>query len=204
MAGRPSKMDKLPPELRAAVEALWTSGRYTLDQLHEHMRALADGRRTMLPPELQVAPAVPADALPSRSKLHAHLQGLDRVAEKLQRSRAVAEALVKKLGDEPEHRTARLNMELLHGAIMDLFLADGGADDGEAGPVTFDAETVMLLGKALKDLSAARKADAETILGIRKTVAAEAAKAAERVAKSEGLSAKTVELFKREILGIGR
>lgn len=190
MAGRPSKMDQLPPELREAIEALWTSQRYTLDQLQGFLADLTSGKRSMLPPELAAAPAVPPDALPGRSGLHAHLQGLDKVAEKLHRSRAVAEALVKKLGDAPEDRVARLNIELLHGAIMDLFLAAGDGEGGEtAGPVTFDPEAVMLLGKALKDLAAAKKADAETILRLRKEAAAEMVKkldAAEKAAKAAG------------------
>ncbi len=203
MAGRPSKMDQLPPELREAIEALWTSQRYTLDQLQGFLADLTSGKRSMLPPELASAPVVTPDALPGRSGLHAHLQGLDKVAEKLNRSRAVADALVRKLGDAPEDRTARLNIELLHGAILDLFLAAGDGEGGEtAGPVTFDPEAVMLLGKALKDLASAKKADTETTLKVRKEALAEAAKVAKAVARAQGLTAETANAIATNILGL--
>jgi len=203
MAGRPSKMDMLPDGLREAIAALWTSERYTLDQIRDHLAALAEGRRNMLPPELQAAPAVPPDALPGRSGLHAHLKGLDKMAEKVNRSRAVAEALVRKIGDAPEDRMARLNIELLHSAIMDLFMAAGDAEGGEgAGAVTFDPEAVMLLGKALKDLASAKKADAETTLKVRKEALADAAKAAKAVARAQGLTAETANAIATNILGL--
>lgn len=192
MAGRPSKVDRLPPGLREGIAQLWHSGRYTVDQILAHLRELAEGRRSLLPPELasaaEAAGVAPAD-LPSRSRLHAHLQGLDAVAEKLQRSRTVAEALVKRLGDEPESRTARLNIELMHSAILDLFLASGGSPAGSSGgssggseaapdaaeagaAVTLDAQQAMFVARALKDLAAARKADAELTVKLRQEMAA--------------------------------
>ncbi|NYZ12876.1 DUF3486 family protein [Azospirillum sp. RWY-5-1] len=178
MAGRPSKIDKLPDPLREGIAQLWHSGRYGLDEILRHLRDLSEGRRTMLPPELDVAVSVTADDLPSRSRLHAHLQGLDRVAEKVGRSRAVAEALVKRYGDEPESRTARLNIELAHSAVLDLFLAEGGGagaggdgEDGGAAPVTLDPEGVMFVARAIKDLASARKADAELALKLRQEFA---------------------------------
>lgn len=199
MSGRPSKVDQLPDALREGIEALWASGRYRLDDLLGFLNALAEGRRADLPPELADAPAVPPDALPGRSGLGAHLQGYSRLAERMRRSRDVAAALVKEVGQAPEDRLTQMNYELLQGVILDLF--NGGE---EGGPVTFDPEAVMLLGKALKDLSAARKADIDTTLRLRREFAAEAAKAAEKVAKSKGLSKDTVDLIKAEILGIAK
>ncbi|WP_035692798.1 phage protein Gp27 family protein [Azospirillum halopraeferens] len=217
MAGKPSKVDKLPEGLREGIAQLWTSGRYTVDQILTHLHDLAAGRRTMLPPELDVAVSVTPEALPSRSRLHAHLQGVDQVADRLQRSRAVAEALVKKLGDEPESRTARLNIELLHSAVLDLFMAadeqrasdGGGSDDAPEGPpVPMTPETVMFLAKALKDLSSARKTDADLILRMRKEVAAEmikkldAAETAARAAGEKGLSQARIAQL-RQVLAVG-
>ncbi len=209
MAGKPSKVDKLPDPLREGIAQLWTSGRYTVDQILTHLRDLAAGRRTMLPPELDVAAQVAPEALPSRSRLHAHLQGVDQVAARLQRSRAVAEALVRKLGDEPESRTARLNIELAHSAVLDLFAAadqprDGGDDgDGPGAPVPMDPEAVSFLARSLKDLAAARKADADLILRLRKEVAAEMARAVEEEAKvNRGLTAETVASLKARFLGL--
>lgn len=200
MGGRPSKMDQLPDGLRAGIEALWTSQRYTLDQLQGFLADLTSGKRSMLPPELADAPAVPPDALPGRSGLHAHLQGLDKLAERLQRGRAVSEALVRKLSDAPEDRLFRLNVELLNNAVTDIFLA---MEEGENGrPVTLDPEVIMLLGKALKDAAAAKKADTETTLKIRKEALAEAAKAVKAVARAQGLTKETADAIASNILGL--
>lgn len=217
MAGRPSKVDKLPDPLREGIAQLWHSGRYGLDEILRHLRDLSEGRRTMLPPELDVAVSVPPDALPSRSRLHAHLQGLDRVAEKVGRSRAVAEALVKKYGDEPESRTARLNIELAHAALLDLFLAegDGAGPDGEgapAAPVTLDPEGVMFVSRAIKDLASARKADAELALKLQqefarkvdarlKAIAADPAAVPEAASPAEAKAA-LLRRIREEVYGI--
>lgn len=215
MAGRPSKVDKLPEPLREGIAQLWHSGRYGLDEILRHLTDLSEGRRSLLPPELDVAVSVTADDLPSRSRLHAHLQGLDRVAEKVGRSRAVAEALVKRYGDEPESRTARLNIELAHSAVLDLFLADGAGaggdgEDGAATPVTLDPEGVMFVSRAIKDLASARKADAELALKLRQEFArkvdtrlkAIAADAVPATASPAEVKAALLKRIREEVYGI--
>ncbi|HRQ82725.1 MAG TPA: DUF3486 family protein, partial [Azospirillaceae bacterium] len=135
---QPSKVDLLPAPLREAVVGLHQSGRYTLEQIASHLADLAAGRRSMLPPELDIPVSIAPESAPSKSSLGRYVKGLDAIAEKLQRSRAVAEALVAKLGDEPESRTARLNIELMHGVVMDIVMAAedaaakaaGGGQDG--------------------------------------------------------------------------
>lgn len=212
MARRPSKAAKLPPGIRELIGALHESG-WTLDQIAAALHDLAEGRRPTLPgalpPELTDPPPLDPDALPSRSGLHRHIQGLDRLADRMARSRAVAEALVRKLGDAPEDRTARLNIELMHSAILDLFMgseAGGEPGDGEApGPVTLDPESAMLLAKALKDLSSARNNDAALVIKLReqaeKKAQAAAARAVETVARQAGLSDDLLTRMKAGIFG---
>lgn len=206
---QPSKVDLLPPELRQAVERLWTGNRYTLEQLAGFLADLASGKRSMLPPELDIVVAVTPDAVPSKSSLGRHVKGLDAIAEKLQRSRAVAEALVDKLGDAPESRAAALNIELMHGVVMDLVMAaedakgrPDGDDDAPVGVVLGPEET-MFLGRALKDLAAARKADADLTLRLRAEIAKEVAAALDKeAAANRGLDAATVARLKAGFLGI--
>lgn len=145
---RPSKIDRLPPEIREEIAALREKG-YTLDEILGHLRALD------IPPESQ----------PSRSGLGRHIQGLDALAERLQKHRAVAEALVRRLGTAPESKSARLNIELMHDIITRLQMAEG--EDGEGGKVTFEAADVHFLSKALDHLARAEKNDVETILKLR-------------------------------------
>jgi len=207
----PSKVKKLPPEIRELISELHNTHNWTLDDIADALRDLAAGKRPTLPgslpPELAEPPLVDPDALPSRSGLHRHIQGLDRLADRMQRSRAVAEALVRKLGDAPEDRTARLNIELMHSAILDLFMSSEPGEDGETkGPVSIDPESAMLLAKALKDLSSAKNNDAALIFKMReqaeKKTKDAAVKAAESVGREKGLSKDTIAAIRAQILGV--
>jgi hypothetical protein len=148
---RPSKIDRLPQTVRDFIASARTDGR-TIDEIMEAVIAEFE---------------LDAASLPARSGFGRHVQGLDRMAEKLNRSRAVADALVRRLGDAPESRQARLNIELMHGIVTDLALAAGdtSAEDGRA--VTFDAEQVHFLAKSLDHLARAARSDVQTTLALR-------------------------------------
>lgn len=205
---QPGKVDQLPAPLREGVARLWESGRYTLEQIAGFLGDLAAGKRSMLPAELDVAVSIPPEAVPSKSSLGRHVQGLSAIAEKLQRSRAVAEALVEKLGDAPESRAAALNIELMHTVILDLIMAAEDAkgrqgDDGAPVPMVLDPEQAMFLGRCLKDLAGARKTDADLTMTLRRELAKEmAAKLDEEAAVNKGLNADTVAALKSRFLGI--
>ena len=188
---RPSKIDKLPAEVRDQIAALRAAGK-TIDEIMAALKTLE----------------LPPGALPVRSRLAVHVQGLDRLAEKVQRSRSIAEALVRKLGDAPESRQARLNIELTHGLITELMLAQGEAEtSGVAEPP--DASQVHFLAKALDHLARAQRSDLHATLELRKQIAAEqnarVDKAAEEVghaAREAGLSAERIAELKARVAGL--
>jgi hypothetical protein len=155
---RQSSIRRLPPEIRELIGTLLD--RHTLDEVVEHLGQLNE------PPEV------------SRSALGRYKQHLDKVGEKLRRSREVAEALIQKLGNAPESKALRLNVELMHGVLMDLALSaneEGEAAEGDkAKGVVLDAQDAMWLSKALDHLSRASKADAELVGKIREQAAKEA------------------------------
>ena len=188
---RKSTVDRLGPEVRDAIGRLLDEGA-TLDEILAHLENMS----------VEV----------SRSALGRYTQKLAAAGEKLRRSRAVAEALVRRFGDQPESKTARLNIELLHGAILDLFMveddAEAAAEDGgkkkRAG--LGDPMGAMLLAKALESLTKASRQDVE-FLEKAKKLAADAAKkqaatAAETMAREKGLSAATIDAIKASILGV--
>ncbi len=147
---RKSSIRSLPPEIREQIGALLE--RHTLTEIIEHLKQL--------------------DVTVSRSALGRYKQHLDRVGEKLRRSREVAEALIQKLGNAPESKALRLNVELMHGLLMDLALSandEGEAEEGEekAKGVVLDAQDAMWLAKALDHLSRASKTDADLIAKLR-------------------------------------
>ena len=152
---RPSKIDRMDPQLRETIAQLRQSGR-TIDEILDHLKALGV-----------------ADL--SRSGLGRHVQELDQLGEQIRSSRAVAESLVQRFGDAPENRQARLNIELMHSLIMRLFAATPSAGDSESGKsAILDPKEVMFLASALKNLTGAAKDDADLVAKLRKEAEARA------------------------------
>ena len=172
---RPSSIDRLPPELRELIGDLRERG-ITIDEILAKLGELG--------------------AEVSRSALGRHVKELDQLGERIRRSREIANALAKRLGDAPESRQAQVNIELMHTVVMDLLTPD------EEGKVSMDAEQVMLLSRSLQALTSASKSDADLVLKIRQEAAKQAATAAEKVTKAHGLSAETVQAIRASILGI--
>ena len=123
---RPSKIDRLPPEIREQIADLRSQGR-TLDEILAKLREL--------------------NADVPRSGLGRHLKGLDQLGEQLHHSRAVADALVKQFGDAPESQRARLGLELMHALITRAFIASEGGET-----VTYGPEETMFLCEVAQGL----------------------------------------------------
>jgi len=149
---RPSKIDRAPAEVREAIGKLRGDG-HTIDEILVHLAKMG----------------LDDDGMPSRSGLHRHVQGLDALAETISRGRTIAEALVRRLGDAPEGRQARLNIELMHNVVTQLVAAAG---DNE-GTVKFDAKEVQFLTRSLANLASAQKSDVEVTLRLKRELAAE-------------------------------
>ncbi|WEK38669.1 MAG: DUF3486 family protein [Candidatus Brevundimonas colombiensis] len=177
----PSSIDKLPPEIRELIGRLRENGA-TIDQIKAKLDEL--------------------DADVSRSALGRHIKGLAEVGERLRHSREVAAALVSRFGEEPDNRVARLNIELMHGLVMQAITATTEGEDGEPGAVTFTPEDTMFLARSLQSLATAQKTDTDRLLKVRVEVAKEAAKAVETVGKAKGLTKETMDAIKHAVLGI--
>lgn len=183
---RKGTVDRLGPEVRDAIGRLLDQGR-TLDEILGHLEAMS----------VEI----------SRSALHRYTQKVTAAGERIRRSRTVADALVRKLGDAPESKTARLNIELLHGVILDLFMAeDDEVDEAGVAALKGNPQGAMMLAKALEHLTKASRHDVEFIERAEKRAAerakAEAAVAVEKVAKARGLTADTLAAIKAGIFGV--
>lgn len=198
----PSKAERLPTVLREALANLWFERRHSLDDIVGHLNALARGERSLLPPELADAPAVPPEALPSRSGLHDHFKKVGKLVEKMRRSRMVAETLAREVGDAGDDKVALANFQLLHTAVNDVFMAaadDAGDEDGP--PVAIDPKAAMQLAITLEKIESAKKKHADLRAQIRKEVAAELAKKLDAVASKGGVTEEAKRSI-REALGI--
>lgn len=131
---RPSKIDRLPQELRDAIGDLRRNGR-TIDEILAHLRSLG------------------VDDV-SRTGLGEHIKKWDAVAKRLNDSRAAAEAIMSRMEDQgADDRMARLNVQMLHASLMEL----QKGEDGE--PAQLDPKEAGQIAKALKDLSTAARSD---------------------------------------------
>lgn len=186
---RPSSVDQLPEEMRTLIGELRGRG-WTIDQIREKLSELLD-------------------QAPSRSALGRHIAGMNKMQERMRRSREVATALVRELGDAPESRTARLNIELMHGAVMDLFMKSGDGEtvdlDGQAA-LNGNPEGVMMLSKALDHLARASKTNVEFLSLAEKRAEERAKKAAvavvETIGRERGISSDTIRAIKAGIFGV--
>lgn len=186
MVQRPTKIDRMPPEVRDWIGRLRDQGR-SLDEIVAKLRELD------------------LDALPSRSTVYRHLKKAEEVAEQIRHSRTVAEVVVRRLGEGETDRVTRLNIELMHNAVFALATR---VVDGE--PVTLSAQEAMQLAKALDHLGKAAKDDIARTVAIEKRATekarAEALKQAEATVKSvvreSGLSADVIAQLRRDFLGI--
>lgn len=184
---RPSSIEQLSAEIRDEIGRLRGNG-HSIDEILAALR------------ELDVAHI-------SRSALGRHVKRMDEVGRKLRHSRTVAEALVRQLGDEPASRAAQLNIELLHTAILDLFLSadDDEVDDKGKAALRGNPSGIMQLAKALEALSSSTAADQEARRKLEADIEKKMRERVERNAvaegKKRGLDRETVQALMRGAFG---
>lgn len=194
---RPSSIDALDPKIHAEIGRLRLKG-CTIDAIVAHLATMYD-------------------ATVSRSAMGRHVKGLEKIAEQIRRSREVATALVQELGDAPESETARLNIEFMHSAILDLKLRSADGDDGVdkdgAAALAGNPMGIMLLSKAVDHLATAQKKNLDFVAMVEKRAAemaatmrgqmlTEVADQAATVATEAGLSADRAAQIRRDVLGL--
>ena len=173
---RPSTVRRQPPDVREAIGQWHRDGR-TLDEI---LDALDDAFGVKI----------------SRSALHRHVKGLDKVLERLERSRQIAEAAVARFGQEPESKTAQTNIQLMQAAILEL--QEAGADS-ESGRVIGKPMDAMLLAKALEHLTKASRHDAEYIEKVREAARKEFADEMRRKVQALGSASDLKALSDEEL-----
>lgn len=178
---RQSTIRRLPQPLREEIGNLREAG-HTIDEILAHLKDLG--------------------ASVSRSAVGRHVKQLDAIGTEIRRSREIAEALVKRYGQAPEGRTARLNIELMHAFVNRLLVSE----EGEV--VTLEPKEVMAVSRALKDLVMAARHDvareAETRAEFAEKAADTAVKAAVTAAGKAGyqLPPEALTAIREQVYGI--
>lgn len=192
--GRKSSVERLEPEIRDMIGRLFERGR-TLDEILEALR--------------------PLEADVSRSGLHRYLKSQAKLGERLRHSRAVAEVLVRRDGEDAQSRIAAANIELVHSFIFGLLEkveeaeeAEAAVAEGEERPVSIVAgpKELHAVAKSLDHLASAARKNQDFIAEAEKRAATrerkEAAGRAAEAAKAKGMSSETAEFIKAQVLGV--
>lgn len=176
---RKSSIQQLDPRLREAIDGLIRDGRHTLDDIVEHLAKLNGG-----------------EAPVSRSALGRYAQRAEEQMRRYREAREVAKVWVDKFENEPDGDVARLLPEMLRSVAFQTLGSLGDRKESA------EAQEVMFLAKAMKDLASADVLTTQRILKIREETAKKAAVEAVKTAKAQGLSDEAAELIRQKILGV--
>ncbi len=191
--GRKSSIDRMTPEVKAYIQAMLATGSQTLDELISDLQS-------RFPAEAA------AGELPSRSALHRYGSKLDRRLSAIRAATEAAKIIQAHAGDDKDARsealTAMVQTELFE-AILELQEAIDG-DDEKLDP----AARVELLSKAAKNIATLTRSSvnlkefqAKVEERARKRAFEEAAGAAVKAAKAQGLSDTGVDKLREAIMG---
>jgi biotin operon repressor len=145
---RPSKIDKLPPDIKGQINRLRSDGA-----------------------EIDDIVAYLAEATPekiSRSAVGRHVKKLGEITNRINEARAIAEGVAPTLANKDDGQLLNLNVELLHSATMRLLSA---TDDETGEDIPIKASEAMALGKALEASAKAQKITADRVMKIKEAVA---------------------------------
>lgn len=181
MAHRPSTIDKLGKSLREEVDRLRVDEGKSIDEIVAHLKTMG--------------------AKVSRSAVGRHVLPLEDVAQRIRELRAVSEEYFKVAGDGDDAKIAKLNRQLLQGAITRITMR---ADDDD-GDVTLSAKEAEQLARTMGHLSRSQKTDTDRILTERKEAAKETAQKASKNAeavlkKTPGITKETIAAV-RHVIG---
>lgn len=184
---RPSTIDRLPPEVRDALNGWLRDPGITQTEATERVNLLLD--------EFGAPPI-------SRHAVNRYDLRMRSVGQKLRESRQVAEVWIAKLGSEPGGRLGHLVTELIRSLAFDLSLKlqEGELTEESLPGVVSLVNKLALTAQRVErasDISQNREAK------IRQSEREKAADIATRsLSRQKGLSPDTIETIKRDILGI--
>jgi hypothetical protein len=174
--GRKSSLAKLPRAVKDEVDRLIREEQATIDEIVAHLRELGHAR--------------------SRSAVGRYKKSVEQVMGRYREAQEIAGVWVTQLGKDPNSDVGRLLAELLK-TVAFTTMAEMGTDEKAQDP-----RDIMFLAKALGELERAQTINVDRELKIRREVAEKAAAVIEKAARAEGLSAETIQRFRRDILGV--
>lgn len=180
--GRRSRFDTMPKALLEQVNALIRQG-LTIGQIREHMATLGED-------------------IPNGTAGR-YVQKVRNQMARYREAQEIAGQWVAQLGENPQGDVGALLAEMLKTVAFQTIASLGGdGEDGEEDPAAAKPMDIMLLAKAIKDLEDTAKRNLERREKIERAVLERQAKAAESVARQQGLSDEGWERIRAKFLGI--
>lgn len=181
----PSSIARLPKDLRDEIGSLREAG-HTLDEILKHLQEMR-------------GVSVSRSALGRWTKKQAALR------EAITRSQVMAEAIGRSFGDSKTSRVAQANVDLLHSMLMKFMVIVEG-EDSDDDDNKLDSNDFKNLATAVEKLAKASKTDfdqrlKEALELERRRTQEQAAAAIEATGRKQGLSAETIEAFKKSVFG---
>lgn len=182
--GRRSSIEQLPKELAELCHRLIREGR-TIHEITDALNGL--------------------DAEVSKSAVGRYVKGAREQMAHYREAQAVAGQWVSQLSENPGGDVSALLAEMLK-TVAFRTLADIGSEDGPRGkdgkPKAPNPMDIMLLAKAIRDMEASTKASIERREKIERQALERQTKAAEKVAKKQGMSSEHWAQLRAQFLGI--
>lgn len=179
--GRRSTIEQLSPELTALCNRLIREGR-TIAEIREHLNELG--------------------AEVSHGAMGRYAKRAREQMKQYREAQEVAGMWVTQLNENPKGDVGAMLPEMLKSVAYATIATMGSSPDGAAKAKPVKPMEIMLLSKALKDLEATTKQNIDRRERIEKLALERQAKAAERVAKQQGMSADQWAQIRAEFLGI--
>ena len=180
---RPSSIDALSPELRGRlIELLGTPG-VTQEQIAQELRD--------------------AGASVSKSSVNRYKKRMDRFAERNRQAREVVSAYLAHSGAEGQQDLSESILHQLRTIAFDFLLRLQDVDTEEEGidPEQF-GKLLSQASRSARDIEMAADRSMERRRKLREEAIKEAAEAAVKAGKREGLSQDTVSAIREQVLGV--
>ncbi len=187
-ANRKSKIDLLPPEIRSQLNALIRSGDMTQKDIRSAVNQLIEEA------------GLGEDAKLSRTGFNRYAKRMEDMGARLRQSREVAEVWITKLGEAPTSDVGKLLQEFVRTMAFEtsMKLMESADQDGEVIAPKALNQLALVVQRIEQAAMTSHKVEKE----IRDAFAQEAAEQAEKIVKQAGITAKTAEDIKKQILGI--
>jgi hypothetical protein len=185
---QPSTIDKLPPDIKAELQAWLQDPRITQQEATERANSLL------------AAMGMPERI--SKSSVNRYAMRMEEVGAKIRQSREVAEMYIAKVGAAPQGQTGLLINEMLRTMAFDLTLKiqDAALDDPETLAATIDQ--VKALALAVQRLEQSATINVKREREIRNQVLEQAAAEVEKQSDTMQIKPETLAYIKQVIYGL--